>query len=265
MIRLKEKYKGIILSKVTPIGTIYFDEKNVDPAFYKNYFDLGFQELFEIETVHQNPAPMKPVKNIKMNDYFDKIFCINLKRREDRWKESEKEFLRNGLKVERFEAIDSKERNVTPQNACTMSHIEILRHQILNKWNRILILEDDCQFNTNYNLEELNDFNTLIELVPTDWDMLYLGGNNVVKPQAINSYVSKVRKTYTTSSYGITLNAAKKALPHLHKLTAQIDVMYANEIQTTSNCYIFTPPLCWQRSGYSDIEEGIQSYDFMKS
>ena len=41
-----------------------------------------------------------------LNTYFDKIICINLDRRKDRWDHSLKQFRKIGLNVKRYSAID---------------------------------------------------------------------------------------------------------------------------------------------------------------
>src|SRR5688572_498365 len=107
-----------------------------------------------------------------LNSYFDKIFCINLDRRTDRWEESLKEFNKYNLDVERFPAIDGKELNLsdkvklTPaEKACSMSHHTILKRMIENNWNRILILEDDVAF-----IDDLESmFTHKAKQIPKDW------------------------------------------------------------------------------------------------
>ena len=42
-----------------------------------------------------------------LNDYFDKVYCINLDKRTDRWKESTDEFKKWGVSgVTRYSAVD---------------------------------------------------------------------------------------------------------------------------------------------------------------
>ena len=41
-----------------------------------------------------------------INDYFDKIYCINLDRRRDKWLDVQKEFIKHSLVVDRFSAVD---------------------------------------------------------------------------------------------------------------------------------------------------------------
>ena len=47
---------------------------------------------------------------MKLNNYFDKIICINLDRRPDRWREAQEQFKKAGITVERFSAVDGNPR-----------------------------------------------------------------------------------------------------------------------------------------------------------
>ena len=47
-----------------------------------------------------------------LNQYFDKIFCINLDSRSDRWEEAQKEFIKHSLNVERVSAIQGSKMNL---------------------------------------------------------------------------------------------------------------------------------------------------------
>lgn len=48
MYKLKEEYKGIIVSRNNPIiGKVTFNSNTCKPEDYKTYFKLGFEELFE--------------------------------------------------------------------------------------------------------------------------------------------------------------------------------------------------------------------------
>ena len=47
---------------------------------------------------------------MKINDYFDKIICINLDKRPDRWREVQSQFKKAGISVQRFSAIDGNPR-----------------------------------------------------------------------------------------------------------------------------------------------------------
>ena len=51
---------------------------------------------------------------MKINDFVDKIYCINLDKRKDRWDRCQVIFKENDIDVERFSAIDGK--NCTYKN-----------------------------------------------------------------------------------------------------------------------------------------------------
>ena len=36
------------------------------------------------------------------------------------------------------------------------------------------------------------------------------------------------------------------------------------DLHTDNNCYVIRPHLAWQREDYSDIQESIMNYDFLK-
>ena len=58
--------------------------------------------------------------------YFDKVYCINLNDRVDRWEQAQKEFDKLGIRndVERWEAIKKDDGNL----GCTLSHKTLIEH-----------------------------------------------------------------------------------------------------------------------------------------
>ena len=71
---------------------------------------------------------------MKITDFFDKTFCINLERRSDRWDECMTEFNKFGLtNINKFIAVDGKDLPqvksgfVTPSRlALVLTNIKIL-------------------------------------------------------------------------------------------------------------------------------------------
>ena len=87
----------------------------------------------------------------KLNEYFDKIYCINLDRRPDRWEKCSNLFERDGIIVDRFSAIDKN--NIKNESkiangplACLSSHWNILNKALKEGYEKILIFEDDISF-----------------------------------------------------------------------------------------------------------------------
>lgn len=201
-----------------------------------------------------------------VNYYFDKVFCINLNRRIDRWKHCKKEFEKHKLIVERIEAVDAEniKDNTTkwmsaPRIACCLSHAKVLHMMKEQNLNRILVLEDDVQFIDNF--QEI--FNDKIQYVPEYYDILYLCGNTPKNLEIINGHVAKTTSVLSTVAYAITADFAKIILPKIEMLKDPVDCVYAANT-CNFNCYIFKPYLCKQRPGFSDIEKKFKDYsEFM--
>jgi hypothetical protein len=124
------------------------------------------------------------IKNL--NNYFNKIYCINLKRRADRWTRILKMFNQYEVDVQRIEAFDgnvvgSFNNLRAAQYGCFLSHKSVYEDAVKNNYEKILILEDDVYFDKNINSF---DFNKLPE-----WDSLYLGAS-----QAPNTHVWDVKE-----------------------------------------------------------------------
>jgi GR25 family glycosyltransferase involved in LPS biosynthesis len=89
---------------------------------------------------------------MNINEYFDKIYCINMSKRADRWEAVTKRFEAVGLtNVYRWEALDGDVLEVllggelSKRNyvASTISHLMAINHAKYNNYERVLILEDD--------------------------------------------------------------------------------------------------------------------------
>lgn len=204
-----------------------------------------------------------------INNLVDKIFCVNLTKRVDRLEQSKKEFSRFGLNVDFFAAIDgkkleSKNNKINSGHmGCCMSHREIYKTMKKEKWNNILILEDDVEFHSDL----LVLFKQFYTEVPADWNLLYFGGNhNRVNKNMISDHVHKLVKTYTTHCYMVN----SKALPSLLEefdddriFQQEVDVHLSN-VQNKIPCYGFYPHLAWQRESFSDIELKNTNYTFLR-
>ena len=119
-------------------------------------------------------------------DYFDRIFCINLDSRPDRWELAKSEFEKIGIleRVERVTAITTDELQYDPrprknrsssdllgQFACASSHNKCTKLAIKYNAKNYLTFEDDFFFN-GYDSEYLAD---CISELPSDWRLFLLG------------------------------------------------------------------------------------------
>ncbi len=134
-----------------------------------------------------------------MRDAFDRVVCINLRRRQDRWVSFQAQLAEHGWpfrEVERFDAVDGNKVGVPvgwTQGGgtwgCLMSHRIVLQQAMMDDVGSLLVLEDDLCMRT---LDEAEGGLTFAEqcerflaTVPSDWDQLMLGGQHLDPPLAI--------------------------------------------------------------------------------
>lgn len=213
---------------------------------------------------------MDRIVNKTLNDYFEKIYCVNLKRRPERWESAQKEFLKNNLQVERYEAVDGK--YIDPINGlkpgevgCLLSHLNILKKCQEDNIDRVLITEDDVQFSDDLNSKFFEYQKELPE-----WDILYLGANHALcnpyennPPIKITEHVYRILHAYSTHAYAVNKSCYQYLIDHISQMTNPLDVMYS-KIQRELGVYLFRPHLAWQSEGYSDIIETNVDYSFLK-
>lgn len=217
---------------------------------------------------------------MNINNYFDKIVCINLKRRPDRWSEMEIQFKKHGLNVLRIDAVDGNPMGWKTKSfagkmsafdgtmGCIASHVNIYKMAKQNNWKNVLVIEDDCDF-----IDNLNQlFNESIKTLPEDWDLLYFGGihetrNGKFIPENFNQYFVKSKRIITTTCYAIkntvydlALNTILENEPYFH---TAIDGYLGAYIQPKCITYAYHPPVAWQRASYSDIQKGDRDYSNM--
>jgi GR25 family glycosyltransferase involved in LPS biosynthesis len=211
-----------------------------------------------------------------LNDYFSKIYCINLDKRTDKYSECLIEFNKIGIDVERISAVDGSSvftmgiHKNAGAYGLMLTNINIIQNARQNNYETILILEDDVMFIENFN--EL--FNEKIKSLPDNWDLLYLGGNNrfdigrfnlitgdpnfVVNKESyktLNHELSKTTWTQTTHAVAINsrfYNSLMYGISRNSRLP--IDNIYCILQQEGCNAYTFLPSLALQRPSFSDIE-----------
>lgn len=118
------------------------------------------------------------MNEIKFFNYFDKIYIINLASRADRRKEIEAQLEKINLslhhpKVILYNAIKPLEAGEFPSigaRGCFLSHFGILQDAKNQKYQRILIFEDDLDLNKDF--IEKSDL-VLSELLTNDWHIFY--------------------------------------------------------------------------------------------
>ena len=207
-----------------------------------------------------------------LNKFFDKIYCINLDSRTDRWDECQQMFSKYNLEVERFSAF---EPNV--EATCCISnkkfslirtHREIIKICRENGLNNVLIFEDDvefCDYLPGYTKASLEErFNNSISHLPNDWNVLYLGcGNYTNNRSLVGGELYKIGYGLTTHAIAINKNFYDTIIDKLEVPFQELDTIYC-ELLYKHNCFSYYPNLISQRESFSDIENKHVNYDGLR-
>lgn len=203
-------------------------------------------------------------------DYFDKILCINLDRRTDRWDESVKEFEKIGIKdkVERFSAIE----NSDPAIGCNLSHYECIKIAKKEGSENVLIFEDDVKF-INETIPILKE--AIEELDKLDWYMFYLGANTHHKLPKVSKFLSLLKNSfalhacaYHSEIFDYIIEEYDKVIKNYRNPVVDSQQMYdvwvSRNIQNKYMSLVCTPIVATQRSSYSDLQKRVVDYGFIE-
>lgn len=139
-------------------------------------------------------------------DSIDKIFYINLDKRQDRRGEIESELVNNFkyLRAERFSAIEYNPGCY----GCSMSHISLFRRMIQEGWETMMVFEDDVQLLTDRESidRHINEF-----LNDSNLDILCIG-NSCGENTDYNDLFNRCFNTQTTSCYVLKKKFVKTLL-----------------------------------------------------
>lgn len=213
-------------------------------------------------------------------DFFNKIYCINLEERTDRWEECLNNFNQYGIEnVTKINAIKPT-GNLPPkrigQVGCSLSFAYCIDKAINEKLDNVLILEDDFEFHLEK--EDLHKkINSALKELPEDWDSLHFGGTvgNFFGIDPLEKYsenLLKLKSAFAAHCICYSNKGLKKILNHFnnnpewHKDLIQnyecFDVFLAKLFLPNSNSFISSDLLCYQRITKSDIEQ--TTYDYSK-
>lgn len=196
-----------------------------------------------------------------------KVYCISLKRREDRREKISSRLKELGIEFEFFDAVDGNLVDLKTNLSkgaigCNLSHINLYQ-KLRNEDGPFLVIEDDAEFTDEF----ISEFQSID--IPGDWALLYFGGNhNGEVLDMVNEKVHRLKKTFTTHCFAINplhinLNSLISEFAAKYQELV-IDEFLAYHIQTKYSCYGIYPHLSWQSSGFSDILNQEVKYDFLK-
>ena len=219
--------------------------------------------------------------HIKVNDFFDQVYLINLKRRPDKLKLCQELLAKLNIQFRVFEALDfidgiPEDYPVKPIDGsflgnyapgafgCYVSHLEVIKDAKKNNYDKILIFEDDVDADDNF----VSLFSQKVKDLPQDWKLFYLGasGHTGVPKKRVTDNISQTFESFTTGSYAVHSSIYDTILESEKVADKTIDLYYVRHIQSTNPCYVVTPTIMWQAPGFSDIQQAHRNYTgFMKN
>ena len=206
-----------------------------------------------------------------LEKYFDKVYMINLDRRQDRLESSQTEFDNVGETFTRKKAIDGTSLDINIEYdekirfnnsayALALTTIEILDEAIANNYDSIMIFEDDIEFAPcwDINIEEV------LLYMPEKYDLVFFGITHTSAKTYHNKYWDKVRSAFSCHAYGINKHMFKPYKKLLEKLNAPIDVFTNTIIGSRQNSYSCRSKMVYQKNGISDIGGGYYNVEFTR-
>jgi len=227
-IEINYKEKKLIYNNIPHAGLLINCEINIDTFLEIVIYPLGLMTRINI-------WDLTVIEYKRKNDIlWDKIYIINLKRREDRKiimiEKLAEEKIDNYEIIEAYDGKDIeiiKKFNLIKKHskiinsghyACLLSHIKAIKKAKKNNYNNVMILEDDVIFNNNF-LEELK------KIKLPKYDLIYLGGLIKEKKVFLNGWGQRF-KVMGAYGYIINKNIYDKILVKLQEFIYCVDIAY---------------------------------------
>ena len=190
--------------------------------------------------------------------YIDAILYINLEHRTDRKQHILNEIKKIDPKLSKTHRIDAI-KNTNGALGCSLSHIKALELILENKWENVLILEDDFTFTSN----PINSIVYAFQNIP-QFDMILLGTGTIdLNVSPVDNVIVKVHSSQTTSGYILNRNYIDVLLANYTESSNKMKDEYKSEWCLDQywkrlmhgNWYSFKNKIGYQYDNYSDIEK----------
>lgn len=177
--------------------------------------------------------------------FFDKIYCINLDARTDRWEECEAEFNRIGWSVDRF-----------PGSEKSFNHAQFECLKACLEYESSLILEDDCEF------KEMAHLPNALSALPSDWDIVFLGATLLSEhDEKLNPNLYRYKNGWATQAVGYSQKMVQWLVKNFDPMNGTIyDEWLRVNVLNQFKCYIVYPMVVYQRPSFSDIRKLFVDY-----
>lgn len=183
--------------------------------------------------------------------YFERAYCINIDKRTDRWRHISGVCHAEGFLPDRFPAVVEDNRVL----AFNKSQIGVIGLAYFESNGSVLIIEDDCIFKNTMHLHyAMNE-------LPTDWEMLYLGGNILGSdvlpfkpPVRHSSHLFKLIDCWQTHAIAYSQKGLSYILNYFKPDNGYIyDEWLRHNMLPRGKSFIIAPQIAYQQPGHSDL------------
>jgi hypothetical protein len=196
---------------------------------------------------------------MKITDFFQKGYYINLDRRVDRNELFLEEMKSYNLDTffERVSALDgiNEPDFMQRHKYCGATYYELFKRIYNEGHEYVLIFEDDAKFYQHYDLPILELVENALDDLKhiDDWNLIYFGGCPQFEMKEVSKNLSKINWVLGTHAVGYRRKTIKYVLDEYTPFgDGAIDGWYGNS--PSLNKYITNIPLIYQRSIASDLD-----------
>jgi GR25 family glycosyltransferase involved in LPS biosynthesis len=208
---------------------------------------------------------------INLQNYFNKIYVINLDQRQDRWDQFCRRADAAGITgYHRYRAVEGDKcphpewwRAGNGAWGCLMTHLRISQDASMDTLDNYLVFEDDVVFSEDF-LSRLD--NVVRALSGVTWDQLYLGGQHLYvetsPPWPFRDGIVRGLNINRTHAYAVNSRFFHKFQQHIIHAPDYIGAVGDNHIdhqlgilhQRKENTILGVHPwICGQAGGMSNI------------
>lgn len=265
-------------------GSFMVGDRTLFPDFYKRQNDLVLQHLptltWEVNywAVMDGFTPYKANHNetilTGLIDYIntknimnriDRIFLINLDRRQDRLIQFEQECEKMNIPqsdVERFVAVDRPDH---PALGCTLSHLSAIKLAKERGYKNILIFEDDFTFDVNRDVLNQRLAHFFKQSIPFKALMLTYHLYDTHPPTRYDDVLSTISYAANAAAYLVNQSCYDELIDHLSYGADMLEKTrehwyYINDqiwrgSMEKGGWFIFNQKIGKQRDSYSDLRQ----------
>ena len=197
---------------------------------------------------------------MNLKNVFEKVVCISLARRQDRRARLNKLAKKNWpfKPIEYFTAVDGGSGRVPMPSGfisgggawgCRQSWTRVLEEAIRDNVNSILVLEDDAVWRPDIKETSTDLFTN----IPDDWQVVFLGGQNMRSPRDVNNGVGRVINCQRTHAIGIRGEGIRFVYKTIANSDRHIDHILGPACGKHRHCYQPVQFIIGQDATQSDI------------